>query len=64
MKRKTHTPPFCNKPHRIDDGKPIKHECFVLPTEYLCSERAGDRDRAKEVLDSWKKRKPHKGLGS
>ena len=64
MKRPTYVPSFCNKHHRLEDGKPIKHECFVLPTEYLCAEKSGNRERAKEVLDGWKKRKPHKGLGS
>lgn len=53
---------FCNHPHRTSDGKPIGHECYVLPTEVLVAERNGNTSRALEVLNGWKKRKVHKGL--
>lgn len=53
---------FCNEAHRLVDGKPIEHECYVLPTEALNAERAGDTGRALEVLSAWKKRKAHRGL--
>ena len=53
---------FCNHGHRLVDGKPIDHECFVLPTEALLAEQAGDNARALEVMGAWKKRRVHKGL--
>ena len=53
---------FCNHAHRVVDGKPIGHECFVLPTEVLVAEKNGNTARALEVLGAWKKRKVHKGL--
>ena len=53
---------FCNNNHRLSDGKPVKHECFVMPTEALHAEMNGDIERAKEVLNNWKKRRPHRGV--
>lgn len=53
---------FCNHPHRMSDGKPIGHECFVLPTAMLVAERAGKHEQALVVMGQWKKRKAHKGL--
>ena len=55
---------FCNHGHRLSDGKPVKHECYVMPTEALHAEMNGDKDRAQEVLGNWKKRRTHKGIGS
>ena len=53
---------FCNHPHRLSDGKPLGHVCYVLPTEALYAEQRGDFDRAQEVLNSWTKRREHHGL--
>jgi hypothetical protein len=53
---------FCNKGHRLSDGKPVAHECYVLPTEALHAERDGDTGRALDILDAWKKRRTHKGV--
>lgn len=53
---------FCNYPHRMRDGKPIGHECYVLPTEALKLEREGNIEKAQEILRNWKKRKMHRGL--
>lgn len=53
---------FCNFGHRLSDGKPVGHECYVLPTEALHAERNGDFDKAKEVMGLWTKRRVHKGL--
>lgn len=33
---------FCNKAHRLSDGKPIKHECFIIPPKLLKAERDND----------------------
>jgi hypothetical protein len=53
---------FCNHRHRLSDGKPVEHECFILPTEALHAERAGDTEKATEILSGWKKRRTHRGL--
>lgn len=53
---------FCNFAHRIKDGKPIGHECYVLPTEALVAERDGRMEHAQDILSRWKKRATHKGL--
>ena len=62
MKSEFYATSFCNKAHRLVDGKPLDHECYVLPTEALSAERAGNTDRALAVFASWKNRKAHKGL--
>lgn len=62
MSDKFYVTTFCNFAHRLKDGKPIGHECYVLPTEALCAERDGDMGRAQEVMSKWKKRRPHRGL--
>jgi len=53
---------FCNQGHRLSDGKPVDHECYVLPTEALHAERAGKFERAQEILALWKDRRPHRGV--
>lgn len=53
---------YCNHAHRMVDGKPIAHECFVLPTAMLVAEREGNHERALEVIGQWKRRKVHNGL--
>ncbi len=32
---------FCNKSHRLHDGKPVEHQCYVLNPQALHLERAG-----------------------
>jgi hypothetical protein len=53
---------YCNKPHRLSDGKPIAHECYVLPTEALHAEKAGNVSKAVGILGKWKKKRTHRGL--
>lgn len=53
---------FCNHAHRLEDGKPIEHQCYVMPTEALLAERKGDMARAITILDNWKKRRQHNGV--
>jgi hypothetical protein len=53
---------FCNQGHRLSDGKPVGHECYILPTEALRAERAGDPGEAIAILSSWKRRRVHKGV--
>jgi len=40
---------FCNKGHRMRDGMPIDHECYVIPPTLLRLER----DEAPERDDAW-----------
>lgn len=35
---------FCNFGHRLKDGKPVEHECYIIPPELLRLERAGNTD--------------------
>jgi hypothetical protein len=41
---------FCNFPHEVSTGKPVRHTCYVLPVKALEAEVAGDFDRANEIL--------------
>jgi hypothetical protein len=52
---------FCNQGHRMSDGKPINHECYILNPAALEAEREDDYEKAQELL--WKKgRRVHPGL--
>jgi hypothetical protein len=53
---------YCGKMHRVNDGKPISHKCFILPSEALICEQKGDKEKAKSILAQWKNKKPHNGL--
>jgi len=33
---------YCNFAHRVEDGEPLNHECFVLPPAAVAAERNGD----------------------
>jgi hypothetical protein len=40
MKRETlYCTSFCNFPHRMSDGVPVGHECYVIPPALLIAER-------------------------
>ncbi len=43
---------YCNFAHRLADGKPIRHECRIIPPKALELERAGDTAGAIAVLQS------------
>lgn len=45
---------FCNQAHRLIDGKPVAHECFVIPPRALEEERAGHFDKAHELIEAGK----------
>lgn len=53
---------YCNHGHRMSDGKPIDHECYVLPPEALNREWAGDVAKAIELLQAAKPLKTHRGV--
>lgn len=35
---------YCNQGHWIDTGRPVGHECYVIPPRLLIAERDGDID--------------------
>ena len=43
---------FCNFAHRLVDGKPIEHECRVLPPRALQHEIQGDIPGAIAILQA------------
>jgi hypothetical protein len=49
MARIYHTS-FCNFGHDLDTGRPVKHECYILPPEALEAERNGDYDKSLAIL--------------
>jgi hypothetical protein len=55
---------YCNHGHRVKDGKPVAHECYVLPPDALHLEICGDIDAAIAGLQQGKPFKTHKGLKS
>lgn len=54
---------FCNFGHYLDTGRPIGHECYVLPVAALTAERNGDNLTASRILIKWsgKRGQPVKG---
>jgi len=42
---------YCNFAHRLIDGQPIDHNCFVLPPAALMAERGGDVPKGVEILN-------------
>lgn len=49
-KRTTYVTTFCNFSHVVETGRPIGHECYILPSAALRAERDGNTDRAIEIL--------------
>jgi hypothetical protein len=45
---------YCNFPHRIRDGKPIKHACYVIPPKALAAEIAGNYSLACDLITKGK----------
>jgi hypothetical protein len=41
---------FCNFGHSLKNGKPIAHECYVLPIAALQAERDGNIELAQQIL--------------
>lgn len=48
---------YCNQYHDVITGKPIDHECIVIPPNALKAEMEGDTDKAIELIDQSKKNK-------
>ena len=45
---------YCNKGHRVSNGRPIDHECHILPPAALRAEIDGDYTLAMKLLDEAK----------
>jgi len=48
--KKTYVTTFCNFPHDVNTGRPINHECYILPPAALKAEMEGDYETAQEIL--------------
>jgi len=53
---------YCNHAHRMSDGKPLGHECYILPPEALAAERRGDYEKGIALLQAAKPMRTHKGV--
>jgi hypothetical protein len=49
-----YTTTYCNRGHRLSDGKPVAHECHVLPPKALAAERSGDYALATRLIEAAK----------
>lgn len=47
---------FCNFAHDTKTGRPIGHECYIIPPSALKLEMAGDTDGASEIMQTKMKR--------
>lgn len=41
---------YCNFPHRMRDGRPLRHECRMIPPAALRAERDGDYEKAIAIM--------------
>lgn len=48
----TYCTSYCNRAHRVSDGKPVEHECAVLPPEAIAAERRGDTGEAIRLIEA------------
>ena len=53
---------YCNFAHRVEDGKPIQHECRIIPPEALRAEMKGDVQHAIEILKAAPIRRMTRGV--
>ncbi len=59
----TYATTYCNRGHRLSDGKPVAHECYILPPAALQAEMNGDYEKAIEILERERpRRKVHRGV--
>jgi hypothetical protein len=42
MENKVYCTTYCNRGHRVKDGVPVGHECYVLPAEAVRREMEDD----------------------
>lgn len=43
---------YCNRAHDVKTGRPIDHECHVLPPAAIKAEMDGDTAKASEILNA------------
>ena len=48
---------FCNHGHRMVDGKPVDHECYILPPAMLRAEMYGRFEEALNIQRTWTTRR-------
>lgn len=53
---------YCNHAHRLSDGKPIGHECHILPPKALELERADNFDGAIQAIQAAKPLRTCRGV--
>jgi hypothetical protein len=56
------TTSYCNHAHRLADGVPIEHECYVLPPAALRAERINNFEEATRLLEAAKPMRVHRGV--
>lgn len=44
---------MCNFAHRLSDGKPVNHECYVIPPKLLQAESDGTLFDDPAMMDRW-----------
>lgn len=54
---------FCMRRHRLRDGKPVDHECLILPPRALRAEQSGDLWTAMALIQG-EARVRHAGIAS
>jgi hypothetical protein len=42
---------YCNHGHRLADGKPVGHECHIIPPRALAAEMDGDIHLAIQIIE-------------
>ena len=45
---------FCNHGHVVSTGKPVEHECYILPPKAIAAEIRGDYDKANDLIHAAK----------
>ena len=50
MTRTIYCTTFCNFGHVVETGRPVGHECYILPPAALRAERDGDIHKALDIL--------------
>jgi hypothetical protein len=53
---------YCNHGHCVRTGRPIAHECHVIPPKALVAEIAGDIEQAIEIIQAAKPLRVHRGV--
>lgn len=59
---KVYATTYCNHGHALENGKPVNHECYVLPPGALEAERAGDFELAARIISAAKPLQIHRGV--